>query len=213
MFEALQHYQGQVDPQRGYLCLVTYWRPNPAQDTPDIPGEKLSTVAYISAAVADSCLCGSGLPFSACCQPRRFWHPICPNPGIPGDAGYSLAAPQKATFHNVDGTAVHAALSADERFWMTEDTAARSFWIYYGAPLVKTPYGFVCFGDMELLQARTLVVTAMSDLRMRVLLDVARELCGDTLGKPRRRYDPVYGIDKRSGKMVTRSARPAKKRR
>ena len=43
----------------------------------------------------------------------------------------------------------------------------------------------------------------MSDLRMRALLNLLREDCGD-LGRPKMKYDPVQVIDKRTGKSVTR---------
>ncbi len=201
MFENPGTYQGQVDPETGYLCLVTYWHPG-AEGA--LPGDKLSTSSYLSATPTQLCLCGSGKTFAQCCQRQRFWHPLCPNPGIPGEAGYSLVAPQKATFHRVAGDAIRATLNADGRFQVTEDTAARGFWIYQGYPQIETPYGYLCFGDLELLQGRTLVVTAMSDLRMQTMVDVLRELFGDTLGQPRITYDPVYGIDKRSGKKTTK---------
>lgn len=208
MFQKFDLYQGQINPQAGYLCMATYWRPGS-----ELPGEKASTSSYIVATPNQLCLCGSGKSFEHCCQRRDFWHPICPNPGIPDEAGYSLLAPQKATFHNIDGDALRITLNADGRFQVTEDTAARAFWIYFGYPQIQTPYGVLCFGDLELIEGRTLLITAMSTLRMHAMLDVLRELFGDTLGRPRQQYDPVYGIDKRSGKMVTASTQTAPARR
>jgi len=42
----------------------------------------------------------------------------------------------------------------------------------------------------------------LSALRMRILLELLREDCGD-LGRPKMKYDPVQVIDKRTGKSVT----------
>jgi hypothetical protein len=84
----------------------------------------------------------------------------------------------------------------------------RAFWIYEGNPAIETPQGIVCFGDIELRYNSTLVVTAMSDLRMHILLEVLREDCGDVLGRPDLEYETLYVIDKRTGKKVARNPAP-----
>jgi hypothetical protein len=57
----------------------------------------------------------------------------------------------------------------------------------------------------------------MSDLRMRVLLDLLQEIIGDYLGKPQMSRDPALAIDKLSRKMVAppskRIARRKRRRR
>lgn len=203
MFKTPETYKGPIDPDGGFLCFVTCWRPRAGEDDADTPGEKLQMSSYIPVAPDHVCLCGSGKTFGACCQPKRLWYPVCPNPGIPGEVGYSLLKVQSATFTNVDGASVRAALMDDLRLHCAEDTLERAFWIYEGAPFIQTPHGIMCFGDIELQHNHTLHITALSALRMRILLELLREDCGD-LGRPKMKYDPVQVIDKRTGKSVTR---------
>lgn len=66
---------------------------------------------------------------------------------------------------------------------------------------------------MELKDNRTLLVTAMSDLRMRVLLDLLQEIAGDILGEPQMERDPVPAIDKRTRKPRGRAAERKQRRR
>ncbi len=203
MFETPEKYKGPIHPNAGFLCFYTVWRPQAGAADPDAPGEKQQTMSYILRAPDQACLCGSGKPFGACCQPKRLWHPLCPNPGIPGEAGYSLLKPQSATFTNVAGAAVRAALMDDIRLRCTEDTPERAFWIYEGDVAIETPQGLMCFGDIELQHNHTLFITALSDLRMGILLELVREDCGD-LGRPKMKYDPLRLIDKRTGKSIVR---------
>ncbi len=206
-FETPETYKGPIDPDGGFLCFETYWRPQAGASDPEAPGEKLRMSSYIPVAPDHPCLCGSGKPFVLCCRPKRLWYIVCPNPGIPGEAGYSLLKVQSATFPSVDGTSVRRALMGDIRLRCTEDTPERAFWIHEGNPAIQTPYGIMCFGDIELQHHHTLFVTAMSDLRMRALLNLLREDCGD-LGRPRIKYEPVQVIDKRTGKSVVRQPEP-----
>jgi hypothetical protein len=74
---------------------------------------------------------------------------------------------------------------------------------------VEDQYGILCFGDIELKQNRTLLVSALSDVRMRVLLDLLQEIAGDYLGKPEMSRDPALAIDKLSGEIT---AQPSKGR-
>ena len=211
MFETPETYKGPIDPDGGFLCFVTCWRPQAGASDPEAPGEKLQMSSYIPVAPDHPCLCGSGKTFAACCQPKRWWYMVCPNPGIPGEAGYSLLKVQSATFTNVDGASVRASLMDDIRLHCAEDTPERVFWIYEGVPFIQTPHGIMCFGDIELQHNHTLFVTAMSDLRMRALLNLLREDCGD-LGRPRIKYEPVQVIDKRTGKSVVRQPEPSARR-
>jgi len=193
-------FEGVVDPNGGFLCMSSHWRPDPEADDPEWPGHKLSMSSYIPALPREACLCGSGRRYGDCCQPKRFWYPICPNPGM---EGYSLTAPQSATFGDVDGAAIRQRLMADPRFRCTDDSRASAFWIYHGDPAVEDQYGLLCFGDLELKDDRSLLVTAMSDLRMQTLLAVLREVAGELLDEPRRSRDSNLVIDKRTGKMRT----------
>ena len=56
----------------------------------------------------------------------------------------------------------------------------------------------MCFGDFELKQNHTLLVTAMSELRLRLLLDFLQETAADLLKTPRLKTAPVTVFDKRT---------------
>jgi hypothetical protein len=189
--------KGKIDPNGGFLCMSSHWRPDPEAGDPEMPGHKLTMSSYIPASPRAACLCGSGRRYGDCCRPKRFWHPICPNPGM---EGYRLTKAQSATFDDVDGAALRRRLTADPRFRCVDDSQASAFWIYHGDPVVEDRYGLLCFGDLELMEDRSLLVTAMSDLRMQTLLAVLQEIAGDLLDEPRRSRDPDLVIDKRTGK-------------
>ncbi|GHO65113.1 hypothetical protein KSC_040050 [Ktedonobacter sp. SOSP1-52] len=54
-----------------------------------------------------------------------------------------------------------------------EETPQRAFWVYWGDPAYDTPpFGTICFGDLELQEPDTLLVSALSDRRMQVLGNV-----------------------------------------
>jgi hypothetical protein len=78
---------------------------------------------------------------------------------------------------------------------------------------VEDQYGILCFGDIELTQNRTLSVSAMSDVRMRVLLDLLQEIAGDYLGNSQISRDPALAIDKVSGKMTKKPSKGRSRRR
>ena len=142
------------------------------------------------------CLCGSGRPYGACCRLQRYWHPICPDPDL---RGYSLLAPQTAIFAAVDGDTIRDALIDDPRLHCVEDTGHRSFWLHWGNPARESRYGIICFGDFELRDRRTLIITAMSNRRRRILLDLVRGLAAAPRKAPRIEYKEVPVTDKRTG--------------
>jgi hypothetical protein len=181
----------QVDPDGGFLCIWTHWQPNP--DTPDSEagGQKLMMVTYLPCAPDAPCLCGSGKLFQNCCRQGPYMPVICRDPGV--ETVYSPFRSRKATFSKVDGRVVREKLKADERLITTEDTPARGFWTYWGVPYLESEPGIMCFGDVELNHNQRLVVTALSDTRMQVLLDVVREIIGDDV-KSSLRHDPAQKI-------------------
>jgi hypothetical protein len=197
-----------MDFNGGFLCQWVYWRPNPGDPDPDMPGLKQKITMYMPVEPEAACLCGSGKSYGACCRLRRYWYPICPNPLR---QGYSFLVPQQAIFPGVDGRAIAQALWDDVRLHDVEATPARSFWVYWGEPALQSRYGIICFGDFELRERRTLIVTAMSDRRMRTLLGVLRDT-GITLPAPRMSYDRVQVIEKSTGKIELLPP-PKKKRR
>lgn len=201
---------GLIDPDGGFLGMTMHWRPNPEDPDPDMPGQKLSMSSYIPVLPEEECLCGSGKQYHACCQRRRSWRPVCPNPGM---QGYSLLAPQSATFHNIHGPTLRERLMADARLRCVDESPDRNFWIFWGHPPVEDQYGILCFGDLELKENRTLLVTAMSDLRMHVLLDLLQEIAGDCLGTPQLSQDPVPVIEKTARKSRRRSSRHRPRRK
>ena len=200
--------KGMIDPYGGFLCMSMHWRPDPEDADPEMPGQKLSMSSYIPLLPREKCLCGSGKRYGDCCQHERLWYPVSPNPGGP-DNGFSLNRPQTARFRNVDGGAMDERLMADRRLRCTMDEPGNGFWILFGDPYVEEAYGILCFGDIELKQNRTLVVGAMSNLRMETLLALLREIAGDLLGEPRITYGEIPVIDKQTGKSrMQRASHP-----
>jgi hypothetical protein len=195
--------------------MSSHWRPDPDAPDPEMPGQKLQMASYIPARPSDLCRCGSGKAYRDCCRLQRYWYPICPNPGLDG---YSLRSPQSATFENVDGQVLRMRLMEDVRLRCTEDTPDRGFWLYWGDPALDDQYGTLCFGDIELKHNRTLLVTSLSDVRMRTLLDLLREIAADLVAAPKMHYASAIVADKRTGNNVqvpplTRTPRPRRRRR
>lgn len=190
-----------LDPDGGVLVHMTCWRPRPGDPNPEFPGEKVFIMTYHPTDAQAPCPCGSGKRFGACCRPLPYWRPVCPNPGM---QGHSLVHPQSARFTNIPGDAVYAFLQDDERLYCIEDTPQRAFWTYWGDPAFDIPQGTLCFGDIELLKSRTLLVSALSDTRMEMLLELLRPL---KLGSPQMHRDPVPRMEK-----PVRKVSPGKRR-
>jgi hypothetical protein len=191
-----------VDPNRGFLCLWTYWRPNPDAPNPDLPGIKQQSLTYLTFHPNTHCLCGSRLPYHRCCQSRPYWQAICFTPDAEQEQ-YRLVAPQTAIFESVPGALLRQRLNGDNRFKPVEDTPARAFWIYWGDPAFEGQFGTLCFGDVELQDDQRLIVTAMSAQRMALLLYVLYDCSGSLLTIPRIAYDPLQVIDKQTGERVS----------
>jgi len=206
---------GMIDPNRGFLCMTSHWRPDPKAADPEMPGQKLSMSSYIPLSGRKACLCGSGKRYRDCCQQSPSWYPVCPNPGGL-DRGYSLIKPQQATFRSLDGGVIRERLMTARQLRCTDASPASSFWVFFGDLPVEDQYGILCFGDIELKHNRTLVLSAMSDLRMQRLLALLSEIAGDVVGHPQMSHDPVAVIDKATGKMrqiQSTKPRPGRRRR
>jgi len=186
-----------LDPSRGVLVFTAYWRPQPSDPNPEQPGERAIITSYLRTNAGDLCPCGSGKHFGACCQSLPYWQPVCPNPGM--HAGYSLLVPQSATFTNTSGDEIYDFLQDDQRLYCVEDTKQRMYWTYWGVPALKTPSGIVSFGDIELIKNRTLLMTAISDVRMNTLLDVISPL---NLGTPQIQREHIIRLEKPVRKPV-----------
>ena len=197
----LVHDINNLDPNGGVLSHMTCWRPRPGDPDPEYPGEKVFLTSYLPTGAEDLCPCGSGKQFGSCCQPLPYWRPVCPNPGM---QGYSLMHSQSARFTNIPGDEVYAFLQDDERLYCVEDTPHRVFWVYWGEPALDVSYGTLCFGDIELLGSHTLLVSALSDARMEVLLEIVRPL---NLGTPQMRRDPTPRLEKPVRKVSSRKRR------
>ena len=191
---------GLIDEDKGFLCMSMYWRPNPKASNPEMPGEKLSMISYVPLLPKDDCLCGSGKAYCDCCQLQNYWHPVCPNPRM---QGYSLVRPQSATFQDVDGQTIRKRLMDSASLQCVENSFESSFWLFWGSPPMQNQYGILCFGDLELKENKTFLVSAMSDLRMQVLLDLLFDIAKDCLGTPQIRHDATPIIDKRTRKLRT----------
>lgn len=183
-----------LNPNKGVLYLAAYWRPRPDDPDPDMPGEKIQITSYLPLSRKDDCPCRSGKPYRTCCQSKLQWPVFCPNPRL---NGYSLLRPQAATYTKVDGMALGPKLMDEERLYCVENTIKRAFWLYWGTPALQATYGVCCFGDFELIEAHTLIVTAMSDYRMQVLRNLLESMVGDSLGNPQIERESVKYIPKK----------------
>ena len=187
-----------LDPNGGVLVHTTCWRPRSGDPNPEHPGEKVAMIIYHPTDAHEVCPCGSGKRFGSCCAPLPYWRPVCPNPG---KQGYSLVHGQSARFTDVPVDAVYAFLQDDERLYCTEDTPHRVFWTYWGNPAFDIPQGTLCFGDIELLESQTLLITALSDARMEVLLELVHPL---KLGTPQIQQDSFLRLEKPTRKVPAR---------
>ena len=115
-----------------------------------------------------------------------------------------MMRPQTARFTDIPADAVYAFLYDDERLYDVEDTPQRAFWIYWGDPALDAIYGTVCFGDFELQEKHTLLITALSDTRMEVLLDLVRPL---NLSTPQMKLEPFTRVEKQPQKTSGRKRR------
>ena len=89
---------------------------------------------------------------------------------------------------------------------MDKDTPQRAFWIYWGNPAFAIPQGRLCFGDIELLEDQTLLLSALSDTRMELLLELIRPL---NLGTPEIHKETVARLLKKEA--VARLLKPVQK--
>lgn len=188
-----------LDPNGGVLAYSTYWRPQPSNSNPEQPREKVAITSYLPTNTRDVCRCGSGKPFGDCCQSLPYWQLVCPNPGI--EQGHSLFTPQSATFTNIPADGVHDFLQKDACTFCVDETKRGNFWLYWGYPALQTPLGILCFGDFELKKKRTLLITALSNIRMKTLLDLISPL---NLGAPQMHREPIIRPDKPIRRSVRR---------
>jgi SEC-C motif len=158
-------------------------------------------MSYRPTDAGDPCPCGSGKSFGDCCQPLPYWRPLCPNPD---GLGFSVMHPQSARFTNVPVDKVYEFLQNDARLYCTEDSPERGFWTYWGDPAFDCSYGTFCFGDFELQEDHTLLITALSDARMEVLLELVRPL---ELGTPQIEQEPFSLVEKPVQKFPARRRR------
>ena len=182
-----------LDMDGGFLRFSIHWQPNPEDPDPDKPGQRLSRLDYVSLEPDEDCLCGSGKIYSDCCQPKRYWHPICLSPDM---ETYKLLTPQFATLSSVDGKTLRDRLMTDPRLYCTDDRMENSAWVFWGDPAWEDEFGTLCFGSIEIRENQAIVITAMSDPQMQMLLKVLNELLDRPLGTPRIEYDQVEVIDK-----------------
>jgi hypothetical protein len=168
-----------------------------------MPGLKQQMTAFKAVKPNELCLCGSGRRYGQCCRPKPNWYIICYNPGM---KGYSEAVPQQVTITAVDPLTLKRRLSDDPRLAITEDTPTGGFWIYWDEPALEDPeYGIICFGDLELRPDGSLLVTAMSDVRMQTLLDLLQEIVADCL-------EPVPPIQKEPPLALKKLPRPRRRK-
>jgi hypothetical protein len=125
--------------------------------------------------------------------------------------GYGLVQGQFARFTNIPVDKVYTFLMEDERLYCTEDTPKHAFWTYWGNPAFDLPQGRLSFGDIELLERETLLLSALSDVRMQMLLEFVRPL---ELGTPQMEKDAaLLHVEKPPRQGPVRSHRRTRRRR
>lgn len=182
-----------ADPYGGFLLWGSYWMPDQKAPDPEMPGLKKHSVVFLPATPKSICLCGSGQTYHECCRLKREWQPICHNPGA---ESFSLIVSQRALFKHVDGPKLQERLWDDPRLNCVEDKPKQGFWILWGDPAIETEFGVICFGDIELKNKKSLLVTAMSDIRMQTLLDLLNEIAADCLDEPKVKKDKPHTLRK-----------------
>lgn len=187
-----------ADPNGGVIIHQTCWRPQVGDPNPEQPGERVTTFIYHPTRVQDPCPCGGGQRFAFCCRLLPYWRPVCLNPDR---QEYSLVQPQSARFTDVSAAALSMFLQHDQRLYCVEETPQRLFWTYWGYPASDCPQGKQCFGDIELLENRTLLLTALSDIRMEMLQELVHPF---TSGIPHRQHEPLPRLEKPKPTAPTR---------
>lgn len=190
-----------MDPDGGLLIQATFWRLRPGDPDPEHPGEKVMQMIYRPVDAGDPCLCGSGDAFGDCCQLLPFWRPLCLDPD---GQGFSPMHMQTVRFTNVPADEVFEFLQNDTRLYGTEHTPEHAFWTYWGDAPFHSRSGIICFGDFELLADHTLVITALTDTRMKVLRELVRPL---TLGAPQIEQELPSLVEKSVQKFSARRRR------
>jgi hypothetical protein len=147
----------------------------------------------------EPCLCGSGQLFRQCCRQQPFIPTICPDPGL---QGYSILRYHTASFSIPDGNALRQRLHDDMRLHCVEDTPARTFWLVWGAPALENRYGIICFGDLELRDQHTLIVTALSPVRLRWILTILEQTLPPGVASPTLTISSIQWIERRTGLPV-----------
>ncbi len=117
--------------------------------------------------------------------------------------------PQEVPIKVVDPPTLKQRLDDDPRLAITSDTPGGGFWILWGDPALEDPqYGILGFGDLELKSDGTLVVIAMSNLRMQILLDLLQEIAAECLGPvPKITKKPLRPIKKKRKRKGRRRKR------
>lgn len=179
-----------------FSCLWVYWQPDPSAPDPDRPGLKHKVWMEMPVKGHEPCLCGSGYPFRQCCRRLPYIPTICPNPGL---QGYSVLRHHSATFHVPDGAMLRQHLHDDMRLQCVEDTPTRTFWLVWGVPARESRYGIICFGDIELREEHTLLITALSPLRMHWILTFLADVLPLDRDNATMITGPIQWIDKRTG--------------
>jgi hypothetical protein len=189
------------DPNGGVIVHTVCWRPRPSDPNPEYPGEKAHIATFHMTPPESLCPCGSGWGFEHCCQRLPYWQPVCSNPDM---QGYSQVQPISARFTNIPADAIYIALQGDERLYCIEDTPQHVFWLYWGKPAFEIPQGILSFGDIELLDGHTLLISALSDPRMEMLLELVHPF---KLGIPQIQRDPPSRLPKPVRKVSVRKRR------
>lgn len=168
----------QIDPDKGVLSMVVYWRPKANADEFDA-GEKVHMSVFLPHKASDLCPCGSTKRFVDCCSHKPRWNMLVPNPAL---KGYDVMRPASVTYVISDMELVVERLQTDPRFKMVDRESPH--WLFLDSPPRISKYGMVNFGDVDIKEAGRLRLETMSARRMQYLREIVEDMCGSALSLP-----------------------------
>ncbi len=188
-----------MDPRAGFISMEVYWRPKIGAPNPNRPGEKVSISMFRPCEPDASCYCGSGRDFQDCCQNRKQWPVVTPDPGA---MSFSHAQAHSSVYPIHAVAKLRQTCMADPRLQCIIDGPGEAgFWLFVDDPPIENSYGRVNFADLEIKGGR-LSVTAMSAKRHEVVQKFLTEIAENFLGTAFVKVHPPHYFDKPAGPQL-----------
>lgn len=207
---------GVINPQAGFMSLEIYWRPKHGDRNPNRPGEKVSISIFRPCEPEASCHCGSGRTFQSCCQNRKKWPLVTPDPG---GMSFSQSQAHSSVYPIREIAKLRKVLMADQRLQcVVAGPGKDGFWLFVDDPPIETTYGRLNFADLEIKDSR-LLVTAMSAKRHEIVQKLLAEIAENFLGTAAVKIHPPHVFAKPACpqlmeiKKVPPAATPKKRKR